>query len=90
MRGTRLADLRVPPGWRVAVLLGLVLGLIQRRRQLRELERIGSELGAYVGTRNREADERAKLLLKLNWALIVLTAGVLVAGVAAVVVTLAS
>jgi hypothetical protein len=59
---------------------------------LRELQRIGAELGEYVGTRDREAAEREARLLalthtlrRLTWALLFFTAAALVVGILALV-----
>jgi hypothetical protein len=72
----RRADIRVPRWWPVAVLLSLLFARVYERRQLRELERIGAELGTYVGARDRAAVEREARLLKLTAVLTWLTVAV--------------
>lgn len=87
--GVRLADIRVPRLWPIAVLLALVLARVHDRREHRELKRIGTELGTYVGERDQATSEREARLLKLTAVLAWLTGAVLVAAVASIVVTLA-
>jgi hypothetical protein len=91
--GVRLADLRLPRSWPVAVVVSAILARAYDRRQLRELERIGAELGTYVGTRDREAAERESRLLtvtvrvaRLTWALLVVAAATLAVAVVTLVV----
>jgi hypothetical protein len=90
--GVRLADLRLPRWWALAVIASVIAARFYDRSQLRELERIGAELGDYAGTRDREAAEReARLvaltirLARLTWALLAVTVGTL----AVAIVTLA-
>jgi hypothetical protein len=64
------------------------LARVYDRRQLRQLERIGAELGSYIGERDREAAEREVRLLRLSAGLIWLTAAVLVTAIATIIVTL--
>jgi hypothetical protein len=47
--GVRLADVRLPRAWPLPVIVSLLTARVTERRQLRELQRIGAELGDYVG-----------------------------------------
>jgi hypothetical protein len=88
--GLRLADIRVPRAWPIALPFAFVFARLYDRRQLRELERIGAELGTYVGQRDRAASDRETRMIKLTMILAWLTAALLIAAVATIVVTLAA
>lgn len=90
--GIRVADVRLPRTWPLAVVISVLLAHMTERRQLRELRRIGAEFGEYVGTRDQEAAEREARLLaltrtltRLTWVLLAVT----VAALAVAAVTLA-
>lgn len=86
--GVRLADIRLPRSWPVAV---IVSTLLARRRNAEQLRRATQTLQApltdvavYVRDRDREAAEREARLLaltvtlaRLTWALLVLAAATL-------------
>ena len=82
--GTRLADLRLPRYWLVSVGAALVLA---RRRQNQELAGAVEgveEIATLIGERWRETDRREAELLalqarvvRLTWAMLLLTVAVL-------------
>jgi hypothetical protein len=83
--GVRLADVRLPTFWWLAVLITFLFSRRLQRRQLRELQRIGAELGTYIGERDRAAAEREDRLIKLTWALLALTGATLAVAVVTIV-----
>jgi len=65
-RRARLADVRVPRYWQIAVVGALLLAWHQARRDHRELELIGEELGTITIERWRDTDARAGRLIRLT------------------------
>lgn len=90
--GVRLADIRVPRLWRLALVAGMSLGLWQRRRDLRALAETGKELGKLTTQRWQEGDARADRLIRLTetlarltWVLLGVTAVALAVAMVALV-----
>lgn len=90
--GVRVADVRLPRWWPVAVLVSVILAHVSDRRQLRELRGIGADLGDYLGTRDREAAERdarlvalTKTLARVTWVLLGVAVATLVVAALALV-----
>ncbi len=68
------------------MLIGLLAGRVTEQRQLRQLRRIGGEIGSYIGTRDREAAEREACLIALTQTLSRLTWALLLVALVTVVV----
>ena len=72
----------------IGVFAGWVIARMLERRQLRELERIGAELGNYYGERDRQAAERERRMIdltssvsRLTWALLAVATVTLVVAI---------
>jgi hypothetical protein len=83
-RGTRVADLRLPPYWPASVLAALLLARRRESRELAEAVRSADALAQVIGERWKVSDEREQQLLDLQarvvtltWVLVALTLAVL-------------
>ena len=91
----RLADVQVPRGTLLVVLLASLVRMWREDRIFKEFEKTSDELGSLVGTRWREGDERERQLVasqasieRLTRWLVALTIVVGLIGIASIAATL--
>jgi hypothetical protein len=84
----RLADVRLPTGWPLGVLAGLLLVRLRERAEIAEGAQIGTDIAESLMDRWHQVDNRTDALLRATWALLGLTVALLAVAAATLVVAI--